>query len=459
MIAVRGGVDGWNRIGFARAHVRRSALGAFAMQLFAAFVIIALTLWLLVRQVEVRLVLMGAGLALATVALKPIVVFEVFLAEIGNGKTIGPICSAMGYALVLRATGCDRAMVRALLKPLRRAGWLLLPGGCVVAFLTNIAINSQTAAAAAVGPILVPLLLAAGFPPVVAAATLLLGSSCGNLCNPGEADLVAIHDASLAPMPQILAAIVPPVLGGFVTFVAIFTVMHARTPRVALEPLMGAVPEEEPKAPAWKAWMPPLPVMLIFLLLPGVFFPALPAPFEKGLPVPFAMLAATMVVLLLNRREVAATVKAFFEGMGQGYAQVISLIVTASCFIAGITAVGLTDRLVKFAATSGIGAKVAASFFPGLLAVITGSGTGPSVAFSKAVLPGLRGAELATGVDLGVLGAIAANYGRTVSPVAAVVIFSCTLAGVAVPVVIKKMVLPLAAGFAVAFLIVVLRAG
>lgn len=268
------------------------------MQLVAAFIIIALTLCLLVRQVEVRLVLMGAGLALATVALKPIVVFEVFLAEIGNGKTIGPICSAMGYGLVLRATGCDRAMVRALLKPLRRAGWLLLPGGCAVAFLTNIAINSQTAAAVAVGPILVPLLLAAGFPPVVAAATLLLGSSCGNLCNPGEADLVAIHDASLAPMPDILAAIVPPVLGGFVTFVAIFTVM-----------------------------------------------------------------------------------------------------------------------------------------------------------------PGLRGAELATGVDLGVLGAIAANYGRTVSPVAAVVIFSCTLAGVAVPVVIKKMLLPLAAGFAVAFLIVVLRAG
>ena len=100
------------------------------MQLVAAFVIIALTLWLLVRQVEVRLVLMGAGLALATVALKPLVVFEVFVAEIGNGKTIGPICSAMGYALVLRATGCDRAMVRALLKPLRRAGWLLLPGGC-----------------------------------------------------------------------------------------------------------------------------------------------------------------------------------------------------------------------------------------------------------------------------------------------------------------------------------------
>jgi C4-dicarboxylate transporter len=56
-------------------------------------------------------------------------------------------------------------------------------------------------------------------------------------------------------------------------------------------------------------------------------------------------------------------------------------------------------------------------------------------------------------------GARAANYGRTPSPVAAAVIFSSALAGVAVPVVIKKMVLPLPAEFAVAFLIVVLTAG
>jgi DcuC family C4-dicarboxylate transporter len=363
----------------------------------------------------------------------------------------------MGYSFVLRMTGCDRAMVSRLMAPLRRAGWLLLPGGCVVAFLTNIAINSQTAAAAAVGPILVPLLLAAGFPPVVAAATLLLGCSCGNLCNPGEADLVAIHDANGASMPQILGAMLPPVLAGFAVLVVVFTALNARTRTIGAT--VGAVNSTAaaPAEPLWKAFMPPLPVVMIFLLLPGLFFDHLPAPFEKGMPVPFAMLASTIVVLLASWRGVSAIVKSFFEGMGQAYAQIISLIMTASCFIAGITAVGLTEKLVNFAATSGFGSKAAASFFPGLLAVICGSGTGPSVAFSKAVLPALRGEQLAHGIDLGVLGAIAANYGRTLSPVAAVVIFTCTLAGVAVPVVIRRMWLPLAAGFGVVFLIVMSR--
>jgi DcuC family C4-dicarboxylate transporter len=426
------------------------------MQLFVACFIIALAFGLVWRRVDVRLVLFGAGLALASLALKPLTVFDVFLTELGNGKTIGPICSAMGYSFVLRATGCDRAMVGRLLAPLQRAGWLLLPGGCLVAFVTNIAINSQTAVAAAVGPILIPLLLAAGFSPLVAVTALLLGTSCGNLCNPGEADLVAIHDASLAPMPQVLAVMVPPVLGGFAALVILFTVMHRRS-RGAVALAASDFADSAAPSPRWKAFMPPLPVVLIFLLLPGFLFPALPPPFEKGLPVLYAMLAGMILVLVLSRHEVSATAKAFFAGMGHAFAEVISLIVTASCFIAGISAVGSTERLVRFSATSGMAAKLAASFFPGLLAVISGSGTGPSVAYSKAVLPALRGADLANGLDLGVLGAIAANYGRTLSPVAAVVIFSCALAGVAVPTAIRRMMLPLAAGFVVAFVIVLLR--
>ena len=162
----------------------------------AALVIIAVAMICLVRKVEVRLVLFAAGLALASLAGKPLVVFEVFLAEMANVKTIGPICSAMGYAFVLRAAGADRALVQLLLAPAKRRWWLLIPGGCLTGFIANIAVTSQTAVAATVGPILVPLMLAAGYTPAAAAATLVLGcSGGGSLFNPGDADLVAIHDA------------------------------------------------------------------------------------------------------------------------------------------------------------------------------------------------------------------------------------------------------------------------
>ena len=60
-------------------------------------------------------------------------------------------------------------------------------------------------------------------------------------------------------------------------------------------------------------------------------------------------------------------------------------------------------------------------------------------------------------LDLGVLAAIAATFGRTMSPAAAVVIFSSNHVGVSVTDVVKRTAPPLLAGFAVALAIVIAR--
>ena len=421
------------------------------MILAATFAVILLSLYALLREADVRLVLFLAGLALASLALKPLVIFDTFLFEMGNGKTIGPICSAMGYAWVLRATGCDEAMVRLLLAPTRSIRWLLIPVGCAVGFVTNMAITSQTASAAAVGPILIPLMLAAGYSPVVAAATLVLGcSGGGSLLNPGDADLVAIHESSGAPMHQALAAMFPPLVSGFACAVLLFALWSRKPTEIA--PAAAAVAE---KPIEWsKALLPPIPILLIFLMLPGVFVPVLPAPFEKGLPVSHAMIVGTMIVLLLHRRDYSQQVKAFFEGMGYAYVNVISLIVTSTCFIAGMTATGLTEKLVHLVSGTGAAGKIAAGVLPGTLAVISGTGIGPSVAFAKAVLPSLKD-NLPLALDLGSLAAIAATFGRTMSPVAAVVIFSATLAGVSTWKLIRRVAPVLIAGYVVVLAVVI----
>ena len=421
--------------------------------LVATLVIILVALYALLREADVRLVLFLAGLGLASLAGHPLVVFETFLTEMGNGKTIGPICSAMGYAWVLRATGCDQAMVRLLLAPARRIRWLLIPIGCAVGFVTNVAITSQTAAAAAVGPILVPLILAAGYSPIVAGATLVLGCSAGGgLYNPGDADLVAIHEASLAPMQMVLRSMFLPLLSGFATAVVLFSFWSRPLTSEATLAL-----EAESQPIEWsKALLPPLPISLILLMLPGAFFRLPPPPFEKGLPVSHAMIAGTMVVLLVHRRQFSAQVKSFFEGMGYAYVHVISLIITASCFIAGMTETGLTDKLVNLVSDTGAIGKLAAGFFPGLLAIVSGSGMGPSVGFAKAVLPSLRD-NVPLALDLGTLAAISGGFGRTMSPVAAVVIFSAMLTGTTTWNLIKTTAPVLLAGYVVVLLVVLAR--
>jgi DcuC family C4-dicarboxylate transporter len=116
----------------------------------------------------------------------------------------------------------------------------------------------------------------------------------------------------------------------------------------------------------------------------------------------------------------------------------------------------MTDELVRVVSGTGIVGKVAAGFFPGLLAVASGSGVAPSVAFARAVLPSLRD-DTALALDLGSLAAIGASFGRTMSPVAAVVIFSASLAGVTTWKLIRRVAPVLLVAYVVVLAVVIAR--
>lgn len=169
------------------------------------------------------------------------------------------------------------------------------------------------------------------------------------------------------------------------------------------------------------------------------------------------MVFSTMVAMLVYRHEVSAQTRAFFEGMGFGFVHVISLIITASCLIAGMEATGLVTKLVSLVSGADIFAKLFSGVIPWALAVLSGSGTAPSVAFSKAVLPALSKIDLDASIDIGLLGAIGATFGRTMSPVAAVVIFTSTLIGCTPLQIVKRTGPALLIGFIPALVVMVLR--
>src|SRR5262249_26757285 len=170
---------------------------------------VAATVYLMVRGVEVRLVLLGAGLLMALAAGKPLAVFDTFTKGLVAGL-VAPICAAMGFAAVLRATQGDRHLVHPPLVPLCRARRLVLPGGVVAAYIVNAAVPSQSAAAATIGPVLVPLMLAAGHRPEVAGAALLLGASFGgDLLNPGDQNIQAVVGATGVSASALTSRLLP----------------------------------------------------------------------------------------------------------------------------------------------------------------------------------------------------------------------------------------------------------
>ncbi|MFM8771547.1 MAG: C4-dicarboxylate transporter DcuC, partial [Candidatus Kapaibacterium sp.] len=287
-------------------------------------VIIVCAIALIVRRVDVRLVLIVAGTLLAALVGTPTKILDAFQGVMSRGDIIGPICSAMGYAYVLRFTGCDTDMVRLLVRPLRRVSWTLVPGGVAIGFITNMAITSQTAAAAAVGPILVPLMIAAGYSPVAAGATVLIGCSVGgNLFNPGEPDIVAVKGATGVPVASVIdAAVVPTLLAAVVAVVALMILVRRRGHHTHGANAANSDDAESP-ASILRALLAPLPVLLLFLLQPRFnLVPVVQQIWPNGIAVSAIMIICTALVMIVTtsdwryfgRHSSAITVE-FFSGM------------------------------------------------------------------------------------------------------------------------------------------------
>ena len=134
---------------------------SFSVSVVLGCVVIILACVAVLRRVDVRLTLFSAAMVLGVLAGKPQAIVQTFLATLADFKFVVPICCAMGFAYVLKATGCDRHLVELLIRPIQRVRGLLIPGTVLLGFVVNIPVISQTSTAASIGPVLIPLLLAA----------------------------------------------------------------------------------------------------------------------------------------------------------------------------------------------------------------------------------------------------------------------------------------------------------
>jgi DcuC family C4-dicarboxylate transporter len=419
----------------------------------------------MIRRVDVRLVLLAAGLAMALLAGQPLAIADTFTRGMVTAM-VAPICASMGFAALMHATGCDRHLVHALLAPVQRLPWLVVPGGILAAYLVNAAVPSQSSTAAALGPILVPLLLASGRPPAVAGAALVLGASFGgDLMHPGAQDIQAVAGTTGLPAAPLSARVLPATVAGVLVATLVFTLLNR--PRIASPSSShpDAVASQLVAPPSLRldplrAAIPVVPVVLLLLAYAGwqplrwLITP--PAgqdwePLEGALPVVRAMLIGALLATLVAWREVLTLTRAFFDGMGAAYASIISLTITAQCFGTGIAVIGMAGALLRLASETDALVPLAAGF-PWALSMLSGSGSGPVLAFAQTFLVHVPAGE--EPVTLGALACLGGAFGRTMSPVSAVVVYGSGLVGVSPLVLVRHLLPALLAGGAVAFAVV-----
>ncbi len=429
----------------------QDAAPALWLQLLGGAVII-LSVAAIVRGVNVQLALIASGLALGALGGRADAVVRVLLATLADERFVVPICTALGFSYVLRHTGCDRHLVHALIGPVSRVRFLLVPGTVIVGYVVNMPVVSQAATATAIGPVAIPILRAANVSPVTTGAALLLGCSIGGeLLNPGAPELRATiarsresaaaynaadegrHRPPIDPArfdsDRCVHRVLPLSLIGLAVATTTFWLMAVPFERRAARPAVdGGAPATFRVNPV-KAVVPLLPLVLLYLAAPPVQLIDVPREWleESAAPsgryetrlVGAAMLLGAVVAVLAAPRRAPGATAAFFAGAGWGYGHVISLIVAANGFGAGVAAIGLAEAIGSLTQDQPALLLIGAAVLPLAFAALCGSGmaaTQSLVGFFT--LPALQAAIDPTHV--GALISLCAAAGRTMSPAAAV---------------------------------------
>ncbi|MEE1231067.1 MAG: C4-dicarboxylate transporter DcuC [Phascolarctobacterium sp.] len=392
------------------------------MFLIIGALIVVGVIYLLLKRHESRMVLIAAGILMCIIAGKPMAALDAFAKSMTNAGLITSVCSCMGFAWCMKYTGCDKHLVVAIGKVLKKMGFLLIPGATLATFVVNIAIPSAAGCSAAVGVIFIPILMAAGVHPAMAAAAVKSGTY-GSMLNPGLVHNGVIAKLAGTQITDVIGNHMMATVAGVLVAAAVLTVVA-----IVLKENKGYVPEgsviddESFSVNPLYAIMPLIPVIILLLGSTKVV-PAL----KMG--VPHAMIIGAILALAATRKSPVELTKSFFNGMGDAYANIIGIIISVGVFVAGLKALGLIKALIAWMLNSTGIVKIAATFGPFLLALISGSGDAATVAFNEAVTPHAVEFGIST-MNMGSIAALGGTLGRTISPIAGATIICAGIAGV-----------------------------
>ncbi len=393
------------------------------MFLIIGAIVVLAVIYLLLKRHESRMVLIAAGILMCIVAGKPMASLDAFAKSMTNAGLITSVCSCMGFAWCMKYTGCDKHLVVAIGKVLKRMGFLLIPGATLATFVVNIAIPSAAGCSAAVGVIFIPIMMSAGIHPAMAAAAVKSGTY-GSMLNPGLVHNAVIAKLAGVQITDVIANHTMATVVGVLIAAAVLTVIAVvLKENKGYVPADGVVAEDEDFSinPLY-AIMPLIPVIILLLGSTKVV-PAL----KMG--VPHAMVIGAILSLAVTRKNPVELTKQFFNGMGDAYANIIGIIISVGVFVAGLNALGLIKALIAWMLNSTGIVKFAATFGPFLLALISGSGDAATVAFNEAVTPHAAEFGIAT-MNMGSIAALGGTLGRTISPIAGATIICAGIAGV-----------------------------
>lgn len=369
--------------------------------------------------------------------------------------TIGMIAmTSAGFAAYMSKIGAADSLVRACARPLQviNKPYLILALAFIIGQALNLVIPSPAGLAMLLLISFYPILIQAGVSPLSAAVVI---GTCGSLdLGPGSgnsnvaAELLNMSITEYFATTEILVAI-PVTLTVAVTHFFVQKWFDKRDGVQKPQVVSNSVNSDE-QGNAYSrlyAMLPFLPLALLLIFSDiGI----------KGITInaPVAMFASLIVIVAIDAFKVKSLHLAldrsfeFFKGMAGAFSTVVVLIVAATMFTLGLDAIGAVDAMKSMILAGDVHYMLITLF--GMLiiactAMLTGSGSAAFVSFSN------LGSELSAAAGVkSVLMLVpmqhAAGFGRSLSPVAAVVIAVAVAANVSPFAVLKRAAIPCVVG-------------
>lgn len=207
----------------------------------------------------------------------------------------------------------------------------------------------------------------------------------------------------------------------------------------------GLSKQKEFDVPKFYAILPILPLLLIVGVgIAGMFIKGITMDIFVLTFISFFIAVLVETLRLKSFKKVQDTAVEMFKGMGQGFSQVVMLVVGGSLFTSAIQTLGIIDSIMASVEASSSAGIVTTLIFSGattLFGILSGGGLAMFYAVIE-LIPGIAEKAGIAGILISLPMQMIANLTRTISPVAAVVMIVASTVGVSPIRILKRTSVP-----------------
>lgn len=366
----------------------------------------------------------------------------------GLGLTI---MSIAGFAKYMEYVGASKSLFAVVAAPLRyiKSPYILLVFGFFVSQFLVLFIPSHAGLGLLLMVTMYPILIRAGVSKLSALGV--IGCAQYMDVGPGSGNaILAANICKLDPavyfvnhqLPIFLATTL--ILGGVHYFVQKW--WDKKEGYIGRDESVDLVKEDETRPPLIYAVLPIIPMLFILGFSP--IFKS-----KIKMDVVTAMFLSTFISMAFEYvrtrdiRSTLASIRHLFDGMGNSFATVVTLIVSGEVFAAGLTKIGAVDAMTSGAQNLGLGINPLIILFCIVIAAcafLMGSGNAAFFSFA-ALAPKIAAAMKIDVITLLLPMQIMTSFGRVVSPITAAIVAIAGVAGVSPVQVVKRTAIPMLA--------------